>query len=375
MVKPIPRSRQRHPRQSTNKKVRTPVYNEYKRQRSQRKDLTWTRHKELLSKGYNGQNDFYNCLVGCGVIKLREEDCTKGLYYALSIKLAVCIRDYQQRLWENKERDIDYELRCLQRFIDGHELRRNDYQVTYMEPDGYKRDTDQCQLPFAFLPLEKFIDLKLLVDEFGLDVPIYEDIPGIWVQINPSITIKGIAKKYSKRLFGPIMSLGLNKLSIGHTTFVVELLPYLKHVRTFWLNALQRIKSCILQRQQALAICGILNEDETTYIENEMARIIQDPNIDSANLKMLTSNLLGGLGPFTSNRDTLFNDTVLLSDISHLNHLPDVKTRLRQYINEMKKSKSKDVDDEYETIDQYKLPDDNKSIDNMIQNIRNEFQN
>lgn len=362
----IPRSRQRHPHQNKMKKVRTPVHNEYLRQRTSRKDDSWTRHREQSNINYYGQSDVYNCLLGCGMINLREDDCSKGLYFALSIKLAICLRDFQQRLLENTC-DVDYEMMCLKKFLDGHTLDRDDYHVEYIVPRGYGRETLNCRRPLAFLPLKHMVDMKDILNPFIDDIqfPQYNGESGIWIPIDPTITIRGLAKKIHKTSYEPLMFMGLNKIQIGTTVYSVKLTPDLKHFKTYWVNALQRIKTCIDQLDRVKVICKP-TEEEIDYTMVEMKNILISTQIPVADLKMLATTLLGGLGPFTRNKTVLFRDTVMLSDLSHVQRMPRAKRVLKQYIDRLK-TEMKKTDDDGEDGD-IKI-DEEASIKQMLDQI------
>ena len=82
-----------------------------------------------------------------------------------------------------------------------------------------------------------------------------------------------------------------------------------------------------------------------------MLKIIRSKDINVINLKILATTLLGGLGPFTQDRQTLYRDANFVKDISHIRNCKVAKKAVADYTIQLKKDIKTNVEEEDEQVD------------------------
>lgn len=302
---------------------------------------------------------------GCNTIHIQDPECSVGLYFALSIRLAMCVRAVQEQLDANVHHSVDEEYTHLQEFLNDHP-RDKYYDYDHEYHDGIMH---KYQLPFVFLPLTQFKDMETILGPFDINYPKYDGVKGIWVKMVRVVVIKGMRNKVHKYTLVPLMHIGTNKTNV----YYVDLDGDQSYVRSHWANKLLRIKACIAQRDRVASIC-LPNSEEIEYAQTEMNNILTSKNITLTHLELVARTFLSGLGPFIQDQDTLCRDADFLIELSSIQKCSLAKSIISQYTKNLKnKLESKtltrrdlkalnDDDYDYDDDDQY-LVDDNMDID------------
>lgn len=258
---------------SSKKRIkRTRVMNiEDKKQR----EKTQQRHSE-----YEYEDEIYNCMTGCDVIQILKEECGDGigLFTALSVKTAICLRDLRFRVVDNMERANNTD---TQRMLFIPILRNN-------------------LLPDIFSELLNNVVFKSYYKDFLNEFPNHNDEHGIWVSIKRNVEMDE------------------------------------SELKTRWIIPLDRVYRCLEYTQQSFKTCSITTE-QSEEVHELVDNIIRKNILPSVQWNRLVDTFMGGIDMYTHNEESIRKQLESLHQLHYLSDVPHIKQALQSYIHGLTK--------------------------------------
>ena len=272
----------------------------------------------------------YNCATSCNVIQIIEQDCSKGLFLALCLKCAICIRDLRLRMEENhRSRD---------------EIASD--EVAIYSPHSANVNNNRLELSnnrlkrYCFVPLETIdpwvtiqdrlnnvIPCKTIFEDHGLLPPVYSNNVGVWIKIQMPVTI---LSTYGATPNTNTLIKGTNT-STHHKCDLMIALDQ-GTLNTNWIRPLQRVQTCIEHVVVAFHTCRpTVAELDTVHIE--VNTILNATRLPSIKWDRLADTFMGGLYKFTHDEVNVARELQLLKSIHYLKDMPRIRALLNEYIN------------------------------------------
>jgi len=289
------------------------------------------RHNEIE---YNKKT--FNCITSCNVIKIVQQDCQKGLFAALCIKCALCMKDIEMRLLESKRTPND--------------IKQDTYDIYHRS----KIIDNKFILPtnrniYVYIPLHKlkiWNDISELLKLSWISKLYNKFNPnnGFWAKFDPKIIDKMYNVIYTTQIDNnkfPKTKQNLvnfkNDLSIGKHIVNKQLIYFNfseKDYKNSWLIALKRVFDCLSQVKKGYETCRPNNME----IQNitKIVNSIFNSNHNQINWNKLANSFMGGLFEYEHDNNNIKTELALLEDLHHLNNLKSVKIALKDYIDNIK---------------------------------------
>jgi hypothetical protein len=295
---------------------------------AKRENYKSKRHNELE---YNKKT--FNCITSCNVIKIIQQDCQKGLFAALCIKCALCMKDFEMRLLESKR-----------------------------IPDDIKRDTndiyhnskiinDKLILPnnrniYVYVPLNTIdnwneiarllkIDwLSNLYKQFSPKAGFWHKLGDSFVDKNSNQTIKTKYPKTKQNSINFKTDLSIGKHLINKQ--IVNLDYSKKEFNNSWKISLNRVIDCLIQVTHGYDICRP-NDRELQTIKKIVDNIFKS-NLNQINWSRLARTFMGGLFEYEHDTSNIKSELQLLDNLHYLSNLKQVKSALKEYAETLNES-------------------------------------
>lgn len=257
----------------------------------------------------------YNCATSCDIIDIVYKDCSKGLFTALCIKSALCIKDLEMRINTNNNHQTP------------NNIKKDIYGI--YENSSIKNNIlvmNNKKIRHVFVPLISLNEWKQIMSL--LKEPINQRLfkntsfkHGLWYDIGESKVVNELADKPMNLEIGIHTIHGKNvKLDYSKRDF-----------NNKFLIPMNRVYSCLSQVIKSYKLCKP-SEIEIRNVYNLVNQILKNRSLNQIDWNRLADTFMGGLFEFTHNEKVIRDELNVLKNIHYLQNYTRVKNVLNDYI-------------------------------------------
>lgn len=273
----------------------------------------------------------YNCATSCKVIDVIASDCSKGMFAALCVKTAICLRDLMGRIDTNRVSRTPEDIRADEIAV---------YETSKVSADSRYLDLHNKKTRFTFVPTDEINPLKRVM--YIVSNPImeklfgclldritwsrYNDMDGIWTKMETPIWVTRSRPACTATL---VVGANLHPTSRFYIDIGVDDI-----FKKQWIEPLTRIKDCLNHVLLAAETCGV-SSDEIDHIA-QIVRELAEHHLPPIKWSRLADTFMGGLYEYTHNEQEVRAELVSLSEIHYLDDYTRVREALRAYLSGLK---------------------------------------
>lgn len=266
------------------------------------------RHSELILN-----KKTYNCITSCDVINVIAIDCNKGLFAALCIKCALCIKDIQMRMIESKRSPMDIKTDV-----------ENVYVKSKIVGNTLQLSNQKYRFVYVFINNVKMWEDVIKILQISWISEIYKSrsfSDGFWYRMAQPILS-------NKKDYNAKQNLAQGNHIIHKKIFNLTNVKD-GNYKSQWELPVSRIYKCLLQIKKGYEICNP-TDVELKNVKKIVDSILKN-KLNQIEWSKLASTFMGGLLEFDDNKTNIQSEVKLLENLHYLKKYEHVKNALKEY--------------------------------------------